>query len=78
MSDSDQTLNVNILGMGTMGSQIGGLLALLGHRVTAWNHGNLEERQKKCQKTRRLLARKFEDRGGRSVIPTTCRNSLLA
>jgi 3-hydroxyacyl-CoA dehydrogenase len=47
-----------------MGSQISSLLAILGYDVTAWNRGDLEMKQKKCQRARRLLGRKFEDKGG--------------
>ncbi len=55
---------INILGIGTMGSQISGLLAILGYEVTAWNRGSLEDKQKKTHRARRMLARKISDAGG--------------
>lgn len=57
-------MKVNILGIGTMGSQVASLLAILGYEVTAWNRTDLEARQKKCHRNRRILGRKFTDAGG--------------
>ena len=57
-------MKINILGIGTMGSQVASLLAILGYEVIAWNRSDLEAKQKKCQRNRRILGRKLTDAGG--------------
>lgn len=61
---SSKMARVNILGIGTMGSQISALLAVLGYHVTAWNRGDSTTRQKQCDRARRQLARKIKDKEG--------------